>query len=297
MHRDFLLACLLSICLHIGVLMWLPAPMRSPFVADDTPRDVELVAMALPDPQALDANDSLDLVPAPQPPPLPPRTLTFDNSRIAPINREQIDGAIEQASKGASMELSKPTLELPPPLPLETPLPPSLPPPPIDTTEVVAALLESSPTPSGQTEGKTRAVGLGQLRLGEKQAPSRWGTPKVDPQLLEPPPPEATAPVVLPIPETDPELGIEGPVAKREPLSQPPLPEVVVKANSEITLKFWVRPDGVVSRITTLRKGDMALEAAAIRYLQGWRFSPLRSYEPQEEQWGTITLRFLRPQR
>lgn len=297
MHRDFLLACLLSICLHLGLLLWLPAPVWEPFVGDDVPRDVELVAMTLPDPQALNANDSLELVPAPQPPPPPPRTLTFDNSRIAPINREQIDGAIEQASKGTAMELSKPTLELPPQQPLDTPAPPSLPPLPIDTTEVVAALLESSPSPPGQSEGKTSAVGLGQLRLGEKQAPSRWGTPKIDPKLLEPPPPEAATPVVLPIPEPEPELGIEGPVAKREPLSQPPLPEVVVKTNSEITLKFWVRPDGVVSRILTVRKGDTALEAAAIRYLQGWRFSPLLPYEPQEEQWGTITLRFLRPQR
>ncbi len=152
------------------------------------------------------------------------------------------------------------------------------------------------PTP-GQPEGKTSAVGLSQLRLGQKQAPSRWGTPKIDPKLLELPPPEIAKPVVLPIPKPEPELGIQGPVAKREPLSRPPLPEVVVKTNSEIALKFWVRPDGVVSRIVTIRKGDTALEAAAIRYLQGWRFSPLLPYEPQEEQWGTITLRFLRPKR
>lgn len=299
MHRDFLLACLLSVCIHLGILVWLPAPMWEPFVGDEPPRDVELVAMTLPDPQALNANADLELAPAPPPLPPPPRMLTFDNSRIEPINREQIDGAIEQASKGSSAQLSMPALELPVQQPLEAQLPPPalLPPPPVDTTEVVAALLESSPTPPGQPEGKTSAVGLGQLRLGQKQAPSRWGTPKIDPQLLELPRPEAAKPVVLPIPKPEPKLGIQGPVAKREPLSQPPLPEVVVKTNSEITLKFWVRPDGVVSRIITVRKGDAALEAAAIRYLQGWRFSPLLPYEPQEEQWGTITVRFLRPPR
>ena len=101
----------------------------------------------------------------------------------------------------------------------------------------------------------------------------------------------------MPVPKFAPELGIEGPAARREPLSRPPLPEVVVVRDSEITLKFWVRPDGTVSRIVTVRKDNAALEAAAIRYLSGWRFSPLRPHEAQEEQWGTITVRFLRPTR
>ncbi len=283
--------------LHLGALLWFPAPMWESFVAPDVPRDVELVTLTVPDPRALNANESLELTPAPQPPPPPPRALTFDNSRIAPISRKQIDGIIEQASKGASMQLNMPALELPKQQPLEALTPPSLPLPPIDTSEVVAALLESSPDAAGQPQGKASAVGLGQLRLGQKQAPSRWEMPKIDTQLLAPPPPEAPPPVTLPIPAPEPELGIEGPVAKREPLSQPPLPEVVVKTDSEITLKFWVRPDGVVGRIVTVRKGDADLEAAAIRYLSGWRFSPLLPHEPQEEQWGTITVRFLRPTR
>ncbi len=267
-------------------------------VGEEVPRDVELVAMTLPDPQALNVNDTFDLAPAPQPPPPPPKALTFDNSRIAPISHKQIDGMIEQASKGASMALNMPALELPEHQPPETSALPPLPPPPVDTSDVVAALLESSPDDPSQPQGKASAIGLGQLRLGQKQAPSRLGTPKIDPQLLAPPPPPiATAPVTLPIPTPKPELGIEGPVAKREPLSRPPLPEVVVVADSEITLKFWVRPDGVVSRIVTVRKDNTALEAAAIRYLSGWRFSPLLPHEAQEEQWGTITVRFLRPTR
>jgi TonB family protein len=71
------------------------------------------------------------------------------------------------------------------------------------------------------------------------------------------------------------------------------LPEVQVQAESDITLKFWVRPDGVVSRVLPERKGDAALEVAAIRYLEGWRFTPLPPHESQVEQWGTITIRFL----
>jgi TonB family protein len=297
MHRDLLLACLLSVVLHVGLLLGLPAPQWESFVAQEVPRDVELVVMALPDPQALkaDTDQTLDLVPVPQPPPPAPRALTFDNSRIAPISRKQIDEIIKQTHKGASMPLHMPALELPADKPSEALLPP-LPPPPIDTSEVVATLLEASPDRPGQPQGKASATGLGQLRLGQKQAPSRLEAPKTDPQLLAPLPP-AAAPVALPIPEPEPELGIQGPVAEREPLSRPPLPEVIVVTDSEITLKFWVRPDGVVSRIVTVRKDNTTLEAAAIRYLAGWRFSPLRPHETQEEQWGTITVRFLRPRR
>jgi TonB family protein len=186
-----------------------------------------------------------------------------------------------------------PTLELPQHQVSDTVAPP----PPVDTSEVVTALLKSSTEASGQVPGKASAVELGQLPLGQKQMPSGLEAPKIDPHLLAPPPLKTAAPVPLPIPKLEPELGIQGPAAKREPLSRPPLPEVVVKTDSEITLKFWVRPDGVVSRIVTVRKDNTDLEAAAIRYLSGWRFSPLSSHEPQKEQWGTITVRFLRPTR
>ena len=295
MHRDFLLACLLSILCHLGLLFGLPAPMWEHSVAQDLPRDVELVTMNLPDPQALNANATLEPSPAPQPPPPPPSVPTFDHSRIAPISRQQLNKVIERASQEASMPLNMPTLELPAYQLSDTVAPP----PPVNTSDVVAALLKSSEQPE-QTPGKSSAADLGQLQLGQKQAPSRLEVPKapkLDPQLLAPPPLKAEAPVTLPIPEPEPGLGIQGPVAKREPLSQPPLPEVVVTTDSEITLKFWVRPDGVVSRIVTVRKDDTALEAAAIRYLAGWRFSPLLPHEPQEEQWGRITVRFLRPTR
>jgi TonB family protein len=103
------------------------------------------------------------------------------------------------------------------------------------------------------------------------------------------PAPPSGAPFIAPPSQP----GIQGPAAKREPLYRPPLPQVQVATESEITLKFWVRPDGVVSRVLPERKGDTALEATAMRYLEGWRFTPLAPQEPQVEQWGTITVRFL----
>jgi TonB family protein len=143
----------------------------------------------------------------------------------------------------------------------------------------------------GIRSGEEQAVRWGEVRLGEKQLPSRLGLPTLDQRLIARPLPETPSaqPALPPVPP----LGIQGPAARREPLSRPTLPEVQVQAEGEITLKFWVRPDGVVSRVLPERKGDATLEVAAIRYLEGWRFTPLPPHEPQIEQWGTITIRFL----
>ena len=157
MYRDFLLACLLSIVLHIGLLFGLPAPMWEPFAAPPPPRDVELVAMELPDSQTLNVNAPADLTPAPPPPPPPPSALTFDDSRIAPISQAQIDGAIEEAGKGASSQLNMPALELPAhdASDLLPPPPPPVDAGPVDTANVVAALLEASPQAPGQAQGQS----------------------------------------------------------------------------------------------------------------------------------------------
>jgi TonB family protein len=218
---------------------------------------------------------------------------TYDASKIAQLDAAQIDGAIEHLSAGASLQLSMPELIIPV---REAPEPvaESLPIPEPDAAEVVASLLEPSSLSPGLPQGKEHPVGLGQLPLGDKQSPSRWKWPQMEPPEMAPPP-EAKPVQPEALPQTF--AGIQGPAAKREPLSQPSLPEVVVEAESEITLKFWVRPDGIVSRVLTLRRGDAALEAAATRYIEGWRFNPLPPHEAQQEQWGTITVRFLLPTR
>jgi TonB family protein len=210
------------------------------------------------------------------------------------LDAEQIDGEIEHVSAGASLQLSMPEITIPIKEAPDT-LAESLPIPEPDAAEVVASLLEPSSLPPGLPQGKEKPVGLGQLRLGDKQSPSRWEWPKPETVSIAPPLPQATP--VQPVVPPQTLSGIQGPVAKREPLSQPSPPEVVVESESEITLKFWVRPDGIVSRVLTIRKGDAALEAAAIRYIEGWRFNPLSPREEQQEQWGTITVRFLLPTR
>lgn len=88
-------------------------------------------------------------------------------------------------------------------------------------------------------------------------------------------------------------LEIKGPVAKRAIIYRPPIPKVGVEVTTDIQLKFWVSPDGTVGRVITLVKGDSRLEAEAIKYIKQWKFAPLASAEKQEEQWGTIPIKFL----
>ncbi len=88
-------------------------------------------------------------------------------------------------------------------------------------------------------------------------------------------------------------LDLEGPVARyRQVVFRPRLPEATLRQATEVKLKFWVRPDGTVSRIEPLLIGDLELVKAAEVYLQGWRFNTLSPDLPQKEQWGTITIRF-----
>jgi TonB family protein len=216
--------------------------------------------------------------------------ITYDATKIMPLEREKLDGAIEKMRPGMSAQPPLPALQLPVPRRPETGAEPP-PPPPADLSALTTAILEQSLQSPGVPIGQDKPIGWGEVRLGDKQIPSRLGLPTLDQRLTARALPETAPPrAVLP---ALPQFGIQGPAARREPLYRPTLPQVQVQAESEITLKFWVRPDGVVSRVLPERKGEAALEVAAIRYLEEWRFTPLPSHEPQVEQWGTITIRFL----
>jgi len=94
----------------------------------------------------------------------------------------------------------------------------------------------------------------------------------------------------LPVPRgTSP---ITGPAAERQVIFQPPLPSVTVDSETELELRFWILPNGAVGRIVPVKKADPRLEALAISYLRHWRFTPLPSEVPQDEQWGVIPFKF-----
>jgi len=88
-------------------------------------------------------------------------------------------------------------------------------------------------------------------------------------------------------------FGLSGPVAKiRKVLYRPPLPKISLTRDVSVKLKFWVRPDGSISRVETVKIGDLELVNVAEKYLQQWRFSILPAELPQKEQWGTVTVVF-----
>lgn len=279
MRAPLLVACLFSLGIHAGVILLVPASFPR-WPAADAPRDVELIE-ALPSPPSASKDAALPSQTAP----------SYDATKILPPDAAQIAGAIEKLGAGTATQLPLPPLHLPLTRDLPEralPLAPASP----DPTQAAAALLEQAISAAGQARGKDAQIGWGQVRLGPKELPSRPGFSLPSPPVVAAAPP---APAPVPPAPPAPQFGIQGPVAKREPLYQPPLPSVQIQTESEIVLKFWVRPDGVVSRVLPVRKGDANLEAVAMRYLEGWRFTPLPPHEPQVEQWGTITIRFLVP--
>ncbi|MBN2809898.1 MAG: hypothetical protein JXR80_10440 [Deltaproteobacteria bacterium] len=97
-------------------------------------------------------------------------------------------------------------------------------------------------------------------------------------------------------PQKDPadhDFGLSGPVARsRQVLFRPALPKISLTRDVTVALRFWVRPDGTVSRVETTRIGDLELVNVAERFLQQWRFSILPAALPQTEQWGTVSIVF-----
>jgi hypothetical protein len=87
------------------------------------------------------------------------------------------------------------------------------------------------------------------------------------------------------------ELQWEGDI-ERAPMVQP-LPTNVANAETVITVRFEVRPNGTVGRIIPLRKMNAELETEILRTLRLWRFNRLPNGVPQQPQWGTITFRFI----
>jgi TonB family protein len=287
MRFNLIVSSLLSIVMHAAVLLLLPAPSLEPLALPNTPTDTEVVVLDIPEQTAPTLPEPSALA---EGRPASSTGVAYDAAKIVPLAREQLEGAIAGINAGVPAPLPLPALQLPALRGSKAVVEPP-PPLPLDPAAVTATLLEQSLQSPGIRSGAEPPVGQQEVRLGEKQTPTRLGLPTLDQRLIARTPPET--PATRPTLPSPPQFGIQGPIARREPLYRPTLPEVQVQAESEITLKFWVRPDGVVSRVLPERKGDATLEVAAIRYLEGWRFTPLPPHEPQVEQWGTITIRFL----
>jgi hypothetical protein len=104
--------------------------------------------------------------------------------------------------------------------------------------------------------------------------------------------PAPTRPATITVPAPYVTSRIQGPAAERQVIFQPPPPSVTVESESEIELRFWILPNGAVGRVVPVKKSDPRLEALAINYLRYWRFNPIPSDTPQDEQWGIIPFKF-----
>ncbi len=71
-----------------------------------------------------------------------------------------------------------------------------------------------------------------------------------------------------------------------------PLPLYAEKVNVDIKVRITVDPQGRITQVFPLLKGNPSLEKAVQEALQRWRFNALPSNVPQESQTGIITFRF-----
>jgi len=73
----------------------------------------------------------------------------------------------------------------------------------------------------------------------------------------------------------------------------PKIPEHSGKEGGEVVLKFWVTPQGDVSKVRIKTKaGDPSLEKLAKTFVKAIKFAPLSKREKQKEQWGEIIIDF-----
>jgi hypothetical protein len=83
-------------------------------------------------------------------------------------------------------------------------------------------------------------------------------------------------------------LDIKGPAASRRINYLPPPLESKTIVEGECLIKFWIFPDGTVSKAISLAQGEKQTVVAAIDRIKKFRFAPLPKNVRQVEQWGVI---------
>lgn len=90
---------------------------------------------------------------------------------------------------------------------------------------------------------------------------------------------------------------LEGPVSRRRVLRRvsPEYPSWAEErgAEGEVKLKFWVSPSGHVKNVEVVQtSGYPNLDSRAMEALRKYLFEPLGEDEEQEDQWGTIVIKY-----
>jgi TonB family protein len=276
-ERTFLnlaIGLVLSLLLHASLVIWGPA-LSLPVPTLYRPTEIEVDVREWPAPPVesppAEPTKSAESPPPARPaqPEIPPNTVVLQEAvrtTLMPVQPEP-----------AEVRLPEPPLPLPPPAPAADPV------------RVAQALLESL-----RTELPLVAPAANPSLPDPER---RWAERRELPPLptLERAPRQdlaAPRPATMILPSPDPALHIKGPAAERQVIFQPPPPTATVESETDIELRFWILPNGTVSRVVPLKKSDPRLEALATNYLRQWRFNPLPREAEQDEQWGIIPFKF-----
>lgn len=141
-------------------------------------------------------------------------------------------------------------------------------------TETIAPVTQNNPADVVEPEPKPETKPV--RPLGGGATDGETGEPAGDPGPAEDE--QKTAP-----------FQIEG--LNRSPVYTPK-PAFPEKINADIKVRVTVDPQGRVTRIFPVQKGNPALERAVREALEKWRFNALPSNAPQVAQTGIVTVRF-----
>lgn len=278
-ERTFLnltIGLVVSLFLHAALLIWGP-PVSLPVPALHPPTEIEVDVHEWPAPPAVPPPEAAtERVESPPPPPqrarpeIPPNTVVL---------REAVQAALMPVQpEPAEVRLPEP----PPPLSSTAPT--------ADPTRFARGLMEAlrtSPLPVEAPGADLALPGPARRRAERRELPPLPVLERAPRQDL------ATArPATMTLPSANPALHIKGPAAERQVIFQPPPPTATVEGETDIELRFWILPNGTVSRVIPVSKADPRLEALASNYLRQWRFNALPLGAEQDEQWGIIPFKF-----
>jgi TonB family protein len=270
----------LSLLLHAYLVVWGP-PLSLQFPTPNQPSEVEVQVQEWPTPPARPAEEPVKIAESPPPAPMP---MPPPKPAVPPDTK-----ALQEAVQAGRTDVGTPQVAV------RLPEPPVPMPPPESSSE--ALRMAQSLADSLQQESHLTDLSipppLPELvrQLAERRELPPLPTIERAPRREAAPSRSATLSLPASNP-TNPASHIKGPAADRRVIFQPPLPSVTVENEAEIELRFWILPNGTVSRVVPLKKSDPRLETLAINYLRNWRFNPLPPDVPSEEQWGIIPFKF-----
>jgi hypothetical protein len=269
---NLVIGLVFSLLMHVYVVLWgLPFSFQMPELRQVSEVEVQLREWpALPViPEPAEPVRIEEPVPAPAPKP------------SQPANTKALQDAVQAVLSQAQPERVEVQLPEPPPLPtLDSQIAPiRLPPASRDPSQPELRIADVPVLPDLPEPERTRAEPKELPALPTLERYARRDA-------------AATRPATMMLPTLGVTSPIKGPAADRQVTFQPPPPNVIVDSESELELRFWILPNGAVGRVVPVKKADPRLEALAINYLRNWRFNPLPSDAPQDEQWGIIPFKF-----